>query len=145
MEHLVRTSVLAALLTALACGADVQFPGQDPNDQTSQATGEACNSLVNKVYTTIADQQGGTRCGYDALGFYGCPDTYGAWLVSFGDDGNVFWSTGESTNYGPYTCRNGEIRANFAHTREQDHGRPVEGTINGKQLTFNDLIYVLAE
>lgn len=141
MVRFARSSLLAWIVVGVtACGADVQFPGSDDQDGSSTTD---CKSLVDSVFTSIADQSGGTRCGFDSRGNYACVDTAGAWLVQFDDENNVFWSTGESSNYGQYTCSDGTVKANLAAGSVSTSA--VSGTIVGDILTWADLTYRRAD
>lgn len=140
MSCLFKSTFFVLLLASTACGPDVEFPGVDPDAQDSRGTTEDCKRLVDSSYTTRADQPGGQRCGFDSRGDYSCSDTFGSWVVQFGKTGQVYWSTGETSSSGPYTCNNGTLRANLANRPASKN--PVEGNIEGNVLTWDDVVYV---
>lgn len=140
MSCLTKSAFLVCLLASAACGPDVEFPGTDPDAQDSRGTTEDCKRLVDSSFTTRADQPGGQRCGFDAQGNYSCSDTFGSWVIQFGSTGRVYWSTGETSSSGPYTCSYGEIRANLAGYPANQN--PATGNIQGNVLTWEDVVYV---
>ncbi|MBC7794241.1 MAG: hypothetical protein H7Z43_11085 [Clostridia bacterium] len=129
-------------LVLTACGADVQFPGNDPDAQDSKASSTSdCKGLVNETFVTTFDQPGTqARCGYDAFQNYSCSDTFGSWLVQFDSTNRFFWSTGDTSSSGIYTCSNGKIVGTPDGNR-----RPVNASVSGATLTWKEVIYLRAD
>lgn len=130
-----RYSMMAAFALALAvnaCGEDRETSGDDssPTSGSNAATStQTCNALEGNTYVTVEDQSSGSRCYFDTFNNYVCEDVVGSWSVTF-DDGMVFWSKGQNSSYGDYSCDGTKVTATL-------DGTTVTGTLSGSVLTWD--------
>ena len=145
MDRSIRLTVLVITAGLAACGADVQFPGTDKNDQSTKASSTTdCKGLVNETFVTTEDQPGTQpRCGWDAHQNYSCSDTFGSWLVQFDETNHFYWSTGDTSMTGVYTCASSKVTG--TPDGNGNAGRTINASISGATLSWKDVIYIRAD